>query len=29
VEELEKISKIWLRVHRMTPEELKAALAVH
>ncbi len=29
VEELEKIAKIWLRVHRMTPEELKAALAVH
>jgi hypothetical protein len=28
-EELEKIAKIWLRVHRMTPEELKAALAVH
>jgi amino acid adenylation domain-containing protein len=29
VEELEKIAKIWLRIHRMTPEELKAALAVH
>jgi amino acid adenylation domain-containing protein len=29
MEELEKIAKIWLRVHRMTPEELKAALAVH
>jgi amino acid adenylation domain-containing protein len=28
-EELEKIAKIWLRVHRMTPEELKAALAIH
>jgi microcystin synthetase protein McyA len=28
VEELEKIAKIWLRIHRMTPEELKAALAV-
>ncbi len=29
VEELEKMANIWLRVHRMTPEELKAALAVH
>jgi hypothetical protein len=29
VEELEKIAKIWLRVRRMSPEELKAALAVH
>jgi amino acid adenylation domain-containing protein len=29
VEELEKIARIWLRIHRMTPEELKAALAVH
>jgi hypothetical protein len=29
VEELEKIAKIWLRIHRMSPEELKAALAVH
>jgi syringomycin synthetase protein SyrE len=29
MEELEKIAKIWLRIHRMTPEELKAALAVH
>jgi hypothetical protein len=29
VEELEKIAKIWLTIHRMTPEELKAALAVH
>jgi hypothetical protein len=28
-EELEKIAKIWLKIHRMTPEELKAALAVH
>jgi hypothetical protein len=27
-EELEKIATIWLRIHRMTPEELKAALAV-
>ena len=27
-EELEKIATIWLRVHRMTSEELKAALAV-
>ena len=27
-EELEKIAEIWLRVHRMTSEELKAALAV-
>jgi amino acid adenylation domain-containing protein len=27
-EELEKIAMIWLRIHRMTPEELKAALAV-
>lgn len=27
--ELEKIAKIWLTIHRMTPEELKAALAVH
>jgi hypothetical protein len=25
-EELEKIAKIWLRIHRMTPKELKAAL---
>jgi amino acid adenylation domain-containing protein len=25
-EELEKIAKIWLRIHRMTSEELKAAL---
>ncbi|HET9281752.1 MAG TPA: amino acid adenylation domain-containing protein [Candidatus Angelobacter sp.] len=29
VEELEKIAKIWLKIHSMTPEELKAALAVH
>ena len=29
VDELEKIAKIWLTIHRMTPEELKAALAVH
>jgi acyl-CoA synthetase (AMP-forming)/AMP-acid ligase II len=28
-EELEKIAKIWLGIHRMTSEELKAALAVH
>jgi amino acid adenylation domain-containing protein len=28
VEELERMANIWLRVHRMTPEELKAALAV-
>jgi len=28
-EELEKIAKIWLKIHSMTPEELKAALAVH
>ena len=28
-EELEKIAEIWLKVHRMTSEELKAALAVH
>jgi hypothetical protein len=27
-EELERIAQIWLRVHRMTPEELKAALAL-
>ncbi len=27
-EELEKIAAIWLKVHRMTPEELKAALAM-
>jgi amino acid adenylation domain-containing protein len=27
-EELEKIATIWLKVHQMTPEELKAALAV-
>ena len=26
-EELEKIAEIWLRIHRMTAEELKAALA--
>jgi len=25
-EELEKIATIWLRIHRMTSEELKAAL---
>jgi len=29
VEALEKIAKIWLTIHRMSPEELKAALAVH
>ncbi|HKV95700.1 MAG TPA: amino acid adenylation domain-containing protein [Candidatus Angelobacter sp.] len=29
MEELEKIAKIWLKIRRMTPEELKAALAVH
>jgi amino acid adenylation domain-containing protein len=29
LEELEKIAKIWLRIRRMTPEELKAALVVH
>jgi hypothetical protein len=28
-DELDKIAKIWLTIHRMTPEELKAALAVH
>ena len=28
LEELEKIAKIWLKVHRMTPQELKAALAI-
>ncbi len=28
-EELEKIARIWLKIRRMTPEELKAALAVH
>ncbi len=28
-EQLEKIAEIWLRVRRMTSEELKAALAVH
>ncbi|HET9366280.1 MAG TPA: amino acid adenylation domain-containing protein, partial [Candidatus Angelobacter sp.] len=28
-DELEKIAKIWLKIHSMTPEELKAALAVH
>ena len=28
VEELEKIAKIWLKIRSMTPEELKAALAV-
>jgi hypothetical protein len=28
-EELEKIARLWLRIRRMTPEELKAALAVH
>jgi amino acid adenylation domain-containing protein len=28
-EELEKIAEMWLGVHRMTPEELKAALAKH
>jgi hypothetical protein len=27
-EELKKIATIWLRIHRMTSEELKAALAV-
>ena len=28
-DELDKIAKIWLTIHRMSPEELKAALAVH
>jgi len=26
---LDKIAKIWLTIHRMSSEELKAALAVH